>query len=112
LQKVLPPMLLHLNSVTEVIDARLPALEQLLVTFPRLIAAGPSALTPDKFGRVNLNMNFDPPACTEGYLPPGQWRAPTEETFVPYYPAECASGAPINMRGMKYAPPPNDDWKK
>jgi len=112
LRKVLPPMLLHLVSITEVLDARLPALEQLLVTFPRLIAAGPSALTPgdQKFGRVNLNMNQDPPACTEGYLPPGQWRSPSDETFLPFYPAECASGPPVNMRGTKYAPP-LFDWK-
>ena len=44
LRKVLPPFLKHLVSVSEVLDARLPALEQLLVTFPRLVSAGPSAL--------------------------------------------------------------------
>jgi phospholipid/cholesterol/gamma-HCH transport system substrate-binding protein len=107
LRATLPPLLLHLVSVTNVIDERLPGLEQLLVTFPRLVAAGPSALTPgdQKFGRVNLNLNEIPAACTAGYLPPGQWRPTSDETFVPYYPAECASGPPINMRGMKYAPP-------
>ncbi|VXC25764.1 MCE family protein [Aeromicrobium sp. 9AM] len=112
LRTVLPPMLLHLVNVTEVLDARLPALEQLLVTFPRLISAGPSALTPgdQKFGRVHLNLNQTPPACTEGYLPPGQWRPTTQESFVPYYPAECTSGSPVNMRGMKYAPPLYD-WR-
>ena len=107
LRKVLPPFLLHLVSVTEVVDNRLPALEQLLVTFPRLIASGPSALTSgdQKYGRVNLNLNQTPPACMDGYLPPGQWRPASEESFVPYYAAECKSGAPVNMRGMKYAPP-------
>lgn len=110
LRTVLPPLLTPLVSVTEVVDARLPALEQLLVTFPRLISAGPSALTPDKFGRVNLNMNNEPEACMDGYLPPGQWRPTSEETFVPFYPAECESGPPVNMRGMKYAPPPTD-WE-
>jgi len=113
LRTELPPALKHLTSVTEVLDARLPALEQLLVTFPRLVAAGPSALTPgdQKFGRVHLNLNQNPPACTEGYLPPGQWQPTSKESFVPYYPAECASGPPVNMRGMKYAPDPID-WKK
>lgn len=112
LRKVLPPMLLHLVNVTEVLDARLPALEQLLVTFPRLVSAGPSALTPgdQKFGRVNLNLNQSPPACMDGYLPPGQWQPTSRESFVPYYPAECASGPPVNMRGMKHAPDPID-WK-
>jgi phospholipid/cholesterol/gamma-HCH transport system substrate-binding protein len=100
--------------VSDVLDARLPALEQLLVTFPRLIAAGPSALVADStgqlFGRVNLNLNFDPPACTEGYLPPSQWRLFSDETFLPFFPAQCESGPPINMRGMNYAPKPTD-WK-
>lgn len=117
LRKSLPPLLKPLISVTEVLDARLPALEQLLVTFPRLISSGPSALTDgsqtdgQKFGRVNLNLNQDPGACTEGYLPPGQWRPTSDESFVPpYYEAHCASDPPVNMRGTKYAPP-LFDWK-
>jgi phospholipid/cholesterol/gamma-HCH transport system substrate-binding protein len=114
LRASLPSFLTHMIRISDVLDARLPALEQLLVTFPRLIAAGPSALVADstgqKFGRVNLNMNFNPPACTEGYLPPGQWRPTDDETFVPFYPAECKSGPPINMRGMSHAPEPTD-WK-
>lgn len=113
LRTELPPTLTHLAGIADVLDARLPALEQLLVTFPRLVAAGPSALTErggEKFGRINLNLN-QLPACTEGYLPPGDWRSPSEQEFLPYYPAECSSGAPINMRGMKYAPPPID-WRK
>jgi len=114
LRASLPSFLTHMIRISDVLDARLPALEQLLVTFPRLIAAGPSALVADstgqKFGRVNLNMNFDPPACMEGYLPPGQWRPTDDETFVPFYPAECKSGPPINMRGMSHAPEPTD-WK-
>jgi phospholipid/cholesterol/gamma-HCH transport system substrate-binding protein len=127
LRRLLPPFLTPLVSVSEVLDARLPALEQLLVTFPRLVSAGPSALldTPGligKFGRVNLNMNGTPPACMEGYLPPGQWKPTSDMTFAE--PQEdgrisdelannisCESGPPINMRGTKYAPEPTDDWK-
>lgn len=113
LRDKLPPALRPLVSVNDVLNARLPALEQLLVTFPRLVAAGPSALADrygEKLGRVNLNLNEVPGACTDGYLPAGQWRLPAEESFLPYYPAECKSGPPINMRGMKYAPDPID-WR-
>ena len=119
LRRLLPPFLTRLVNVSEVLDRRLPALEQLLVTFPRLVSAGPSALLSEgdaRFGRVNLNLNFMPPPCIDGYLPPGQRRPTSEmdpatspplssdETFNPWFPAECNEGPPVNMRGMKYAP--------
>ena len=127
LRRLLPPFLTHTVSVSEVVDARLPALEQILVTFPRLVSAGPSALLEGpqgepKYGRVNLNLNQMPGACMDGYLPPGQWRPtsnmdaatspplPSKESFDPYFPAECNEGPPVNMRGMKHAPDPID-WK-
>jgi len=109
----LPPLLDHIYPVNDMLNARLPALEQLLVTFPRLISAGPSALTKrgnDYFGRISLNLNQLPLACSDGYLPPGQWRQPDEVDFLPYYPAQCAAGPGVNMRGMKYAPAPID-WR-
>ncbi|MFZ0141889.1 MAG: MlaD family protein [Aeromicrobium sp.] len=121
LRRLLPKLLPPLISISELLDARLPALEQLLVTFPRLVSAGPSALLSEgdaRYGRVNLNLNQTPPPCTDGYLPPGQWRAstelepatspplPSDETFDPYFPAECKSDPPVNMRGTKYAPDP------
>ena len=125
LRKVLPPFLKHLVSVSEVLDARLPALEQLLVTFPRLVSAGPSALLSEgdaRFGRVNLNLNQTPGPCVNGYLPEAQWRdpivvgdredaatsppLPSDETFDPWFNAQCNEDPPVNMRGTKYAPDP------
>ena len=123
LRRLLPPFLTHLISVSEVVDRRLPALEQILVTFPRLVSAGPSALLEPpgdnaKYGRVNLNLNQDPGPCIDGYLPEDQWRPieeeepatspplPSDETFDPWFPAECNEGPPVNMRGMKHAPDP------
>ncbi len=125
LRRLLPKLLPPLISVSELLDARLPALEQLLVTFPRLVAAGPSALLSEgdaRFGRVNLNLNQTPPPCVDGYLPEDDWRdpiavgdrddaatsppLPSPETFAPYFPAECNEGPPVNMRGMKHAPDP------
>ncbi|TXL60761.1 MCE family protein [Aeromicrobium terrae] len=129
LRRQLPTLLGTLTNIAKVLDSRLPALEQLLVTLPRLVAAGPTAQTQGKqhFGRVHLNLNMVPNPCTDGYLPPSQWR-PTSEmrsgvsaplssdhSFEPYYPAQCKTGPPTNMRGMKYAPAPvdwRDEYKK
>ncbi|QIK76716.1 MCE family protein [Nocardioides piscis] len=65
LQPVLPPFLANTNEVTRIIAERRHGIEQLLVTFPRLLAAGPTALMDDKvsgekFGRVHVNFNQDP----------------------------------------------------
>ena len=123
LRRLLPKLLPPLISVSELVDARLPALEQILVTFPRLVSAGPSALLEPpgdnaKYGRVNLNLNQEPPPCTDGYLPEVQWRPieeeaaatspdlPSKRTFEPWFAAECNEGPPVNMRGMKHAPDP------
>jgi phospholipid/cholesterol/gamma-HCH transport system substrate-binding protein len=125
LRRILPSFLTHTVNVTEVLDARLPALEQLLVTFPRLVSAGPSALFSQgdlRFGRVNLNLNQTPGPCLKGYLPPGQWRPTSDKSFrEPQANGKtsdelansisCESGPPTNMRGTKYAPEPTDDWK-
>jgi phospholipid/cholesterol/gamma-HCH transport system substrate-binding protein len=126
LRKSLPKLLAPLIGVSEVLDARLPALEQLLVTLPRLVAAGPSALTEGEqlFGRVHLNLNMGVQPCTDGFLPPGQWRETSvmepatspplssEHSFEPHFPAKCNSGPPTNVRGMKYAPEPNHNWEQ
>jgi phospholipid/cholesterol/gamma-HCH transport system substrate-binding protein len=109
LRVVLPDFLVNTIEVTRVLAERRDGLEQLLVTFPRLLAAGPTALADldgQKYGRVNLNTNQDPPPCTDGYLPLSQRRSPNETSFIEFFPAECRSGAPVNMRGMKYAPAP------
>lgn len=109
LRPVLPELLGDASEVARVISERRAGLEQLLVTFPRLLVAGPSALADldgQYYGRVNLNLTQSPPPCTDGYLPPSQRRSPNETSFVEYFPAECRSGPPVNMRGMKHAPAP------
>lgn len=110
LRPLLPTFLANTNEVTRIMAERRNGIEQLLVTFPRLLAAGPTALAEDsgqKYGRVHINFNQSPPACVDGYLPRDQWRSPEDTSFLTFYPAQCNSGPPVNMRGMKYAPPPS-----
>lgn len=104
-EPTLPVLLSNLVTVNQVVTVRLPAVEQLLVTFPRIISSGFTGTPGDGYGHVQLQLDNDPAACRKGYLPPERWRPSSDLTDTrPYYAARCASGAPYNMRGTKYAP--------
>jgi phospholipid/cholesterol/gamma-HCH transport system substrate-binding protein len=104
-QPIFPTLLNNLVTVNQVTTARLPALEQLLVTYPALIAGGFDGTTTDGYGHVHLEFGQNPGPCTEGYLPKSRWRPGSDLTDgTPYLKAHCASPAPFNMRGSKYAP--------
>lgn len=103
-EPTLPVLISNLVTVNQVVTARLPALEQTLVTFPRVIESGFTGTPGDGYGHINLQMNYDVPACTKGYKPKKDWLPATDLTDRPFYPAKCLSGAPYNQRGSKYAP--------
>ena len=104
LEPTLPVFLSNLVTTNQVLVANLPALEQLLVVFPHVIAAGFTGTPGDGYGYINLQFNNNVPACTKGYKPPSQWRPATDESDGPIYPAQCKSGPPLDMRGYRYAP--------
>jgi phospholipid/cholesterol/gamma-HCH transport system substrate-binding protein len=106
LEPTLPVFISNLVTVNQVLTARLPAVEQTLVTFPRVIASGFTGTPGDGYGHINLQMNYLVPPCTKGYKPVDQWLPGTYTGDPPTYPAKCESGAPINQRGSKYAPAP------
>jgi phospholipid/cholesterol/gamma-HCH transport system substrate-binding protein len=103
-EPTLPVFISNLVTVNQVVTARLPALEQTLVTFPRVIESGFTGTPGDGYGHINLQMNNDVPPCTVGYKPKKDWLPATDTRDGPFYPAKCRSGAPYNMRGSKYAP--------
>ena len=84
-------------SVNQVVVAA-PGLEQLLVTYPALIAGGFTGTTADGYGHVNLQFANKVQPCTKGYMP--QPVAPGRQlTDAPIYPAECqARGAVQHAR--------------
>jgi phospholipid/cholesterol/gamma-HCH transport system substrate-binding protein len=104
LEPTLPVLLSDVIAVDQVVLANLAGLEQLLVTYPTLIAGGPTGSTKDGYGHINLQFDYSVPPCTEGYLPPSQWRDPHDRTDAPYFHAKCESPAPYVMRGPKYVP--------
>jgi phospholipid/cholesterol/gamma-HCH transport system substrate-binding protein len=104
LEPTLPVFISNLVTVNQVLTARLPAVEQTLVTFPRVIASGFTGTPGDGYGHINLQMNYLVPPCTKGYKPIDEWLPGTYTGDPPTYPAKCESGPPINQRGSKYAP--------
>jgi len=104
LEPTLPVLFSDLVAVDQVMLANLGGLEQLLVTYPTLMAGGPTGSTRDGWGHVNIQFDNAVPPCTEGYLPPSQWRSTQDLTDAPYFHAECKSGPPYVMRGPKYVP--------
>ncbi|RYE77768.1 MAG: MCE family protein [Myxococcales bacterium] len=104
LEPTLPVFIGNLVTVNQVLTARLPAVEQLLVTFPRVIQSGFTGTPGDGFGYINLQLSTAAPACTKGYLPRSQWREGTDLSDKKFYPAKCLDRT-INKRGSNFAPP-------
>lgn len=104
LQPTLPVLLGNAVSVNQVVVANLNGLEQLLVTYPRVISSGFTGTPPDGYGHVNMQLDYRVPPCTKGFKPPSQWRSTRDLTDAPIFPAKCESGAPYVMRGPKYSP--------
>jgi phospholipid/cholesterol/gamma-HCH transport system substrate-binding protein len=106
LEPTLPILLSDLVSVDQVVSSYLPGLEQLLVTYPPMIAGGPTGSTRDGWGHTNLQFDYSVPPCTKGYLPPSRWRSPHDLTDGKVFPAKCMPRGPQEMRGPQHAPGP------
>lgn len=104
LEPTLPLLLGNAVGVNQVVSSHLPGLEQLLVTFPRVISSGFTGTPRRGGGRVNLQFSNKVQPCTEGYMPHHRWRPASDLSDAPIFPAECLSDPPYNMRGSKYAP--------
>lgn len=104
LEPTIPVLLGDLITVDQVLLTELDGIEQLLVTYPVLISGGPTGSTADGWGHVNLQFDYSVPPCTQGYVPPSEWRSPHDLTDRKPADVSCTSGAPYSMRGSKYAP--------
>jgi phospholipid/cholesterol/gamma-HCH transport system substrate-binding protein len=104
LEPTLPVLLANATSVGQVGVMHLAGLEQLLVVFPRVIAAGFTGTPGDGYGHVNLQYDQTVQPCTQGYKPHDQWRPPSDLSDGPIYPAQCTAGAPYVQRGTPYSP--------
>jgi len=112
----LPVVLANLVSVGQVAVTYRDDIEQLLVLFPQVVAAGQAGLVANlntdqdykgQYLSFNLNINLPPP-CTTGFLPAQQQRAPAFED-APDRPegdlyCRIPQDAPFNVRGARNIP--------
>ncbi|MFD5124506.1 MCE family protein [Streptomyces sp. NPDC058385] len=99
-------LLANLISGGQVTLARLPGVEQSLVTFPALVAGSYTVLPGDGTSHFGLVVNADdPPPCTQGY---GTTRRDPSDTSMreANTDARCAAprGSKTSVRGAQNAP--------
>jgi len=113
LEPTLPLFLSNLVTVNQVVTARLPALEQVLVTFPVVVRNNFTGTPGDGFGHLNMQFGYTVPACAKGYMPPKQWPSALDTRDLPLYPARCTDARaqpgytgnlPMNQRGVNFMP--------
>lgn len=116
LQPTLPILLANLISIGEVALAYQPAIEQLLVLFPRGVANIQGMMTANRhtkqdykglFLDFNLNLNL-PPVCNTGFLPPQQQRVASLQDYPERAPGDLycrvPQDSPFNVRGARNYP--------
>jgi len=117
LRVVLPRFLMPLIEVNQVINPRLKGIGQLLATVPVAVKNSMIGVPGDGYGHINMQFNYNVPACSHGYLPAELWPSALDTADHPLYPARCADprgqrdykgNDGINQRGFNMLPPIND----
>lgn len=107
----LPILLANLTSLGQVALTYHPSLEQVMVLLPSFlggfdqISQGKNA-TGVPIGNFHLQIG-DPPACTVGFLPPSQWRSPSDTTTLDTPDGlycKLPQDSPIAVRGARNFP--------
>ena len=110
----LPVLFDNLTTFAQIQNVRLPALRQILVTYPNVVAGGYTVVPGDGTSHFGLVTEQEPPICPEDDSDPNtagyrnEQRDPEDTTIKPNYDAYCTleSPAPINVRGSRNAPRP------
>jgi phospholipid/cholesterol/gamma-HCH transport system substrate-binding protein len=107
-RSALPILLANLVTVAQVQSIRLPAIKQILVTYPNVIAGGFTVVPNDGTTHFGLVTTGNPPPCTAGYTTTKR-RAPSDlKLQTPNLNAYCAvpSSSGQDVRGAQNAPRP------
>ena len=105
----LAALLANLITVGQVTTARVDGIQQLLVTYPDVVAGGFTVVPGDGSAHFGLAMAHDPPVCTQGYQgTPRRSPAQTSNTRA-NTAARCTAprGSGTSVRGAQNAPGPH-----
>ena len=97
----LPLLLGNLVTVAQIQKVRLPALRQILVTYPNVVAGGFTVAPGDGTTHFGLVTNQEPPICEQGYEGTDERPPQDVETRTPNLAAGCTlpDGSPSSVRG-------------
>ena len=107
-KSALPVLLANLVTVAQVQAVRIPAIKQILVTYPNVIAGGFTVVPDDGTTHFGLATTSDPKPCTEGYETTKK-RAPSDLSLrTPNLNAYCKLKPETNrnVRGAQNEPRP------
>lgn len=106
-RSALPVLLANLVTVAQVQKIRIPAIKQILVTYPNVVAGGFTVVPGDGTTHFGLVADGSPPPCTEGYEATKK-RDPSNITLqTPNLNAYCAvKDGSTDVRGTQNAPRP------
>jgi phospholipid/cholesterol/gamma-HCH transport system substrate-binding protein len=112
LDATLPITLGNLVSLGQVTAVRIPAIRQVLIIYPYIVATSYGLFPGDgttRFG-VPVPPSYESPPCTKGYVDPAKRRLPTELEYPPIrYNAFCKepTTSEVGPRGSRQAQQPN-----
>lgn len=104
----LPVLLENLTTIAQIQKVRIPGIEQILVTYPNVVAGGYTVVPDDGTTHFGLVTNSDPPICNEGYGTTDRRRPEDVRRRTPNLSAYCAEpqGSETSVRGARNAPYP------
>src|SRR5271155_4858401 len=111
IKPTLPVLLANLTTIGQIGITYHPSLEQVLVLLPASVAYTQTAGSlnwPDGQSRGDFALTIDdPPICTVGFLPPSQWRSPSDTTDVDTPDGlycKLPQDSPLAVRGARNYP--------
>ena len=105
----LAALLANLVTIGQVTTSRVAGIQQLLVTYPDVVAGGFTVVPGDGTAHFGLAMAHDPPVCTQGYQGTAR-RSPAQTSNArANTAARCTAprGSATSVRGAQNAPGPN-----